>query len=60
MGDNPIQPTPLSVVVAALMMVLDPVKLEQCYLALYNMSIAHMGQGKEDAQVAMKPTISDL
>ena len=39
---------------------LDPVKLEPGYLVLYSMYAAHMGQGKETAQVAMKYTILDL
>ena len=59
-GINPNQPTPLSVAVAASTLELDPVKLEQHYLALYGAYASHMGQGKEAAQVAMKHTISDL
>ena len=59
-GINPNQPTPLSVAVAASTLELDPVKLEQHYLALYGAYASHIGQGKEAAQVAMKHTISDL
>ena len=39
------------------MMGLDPVKL---YLSLCSVYAAHMGQGKQAAQVAMKHVISDL
>ena len=42
------------------MLGLDPVKLEHCYLVLYRLYAAHMGQGKEVAQVATKHAISDL
>ena len=59
-GDNTSQPTSLLVVVAASMMALDLVKLEQRYLILYSVYTAHIGQGKEAAQVAMKHPISDL
>ena len=50
MGDDPNQPTPLAVATAASMMVFDPVKLEQHYLALYSVYTTHMGQGKEAAR----------
>ena len=47
--DNPNQLAPLSVVAVALIMGLDPVKVEQHYLVLYSMYTTHMGQGKEAA-----------
>ena len=59
-GGDPNQPTPLSVALAASMMGLDPVKLEQCYLVLYSIYATHKGQGKEAAQVAKKHMISDF
>ena len=46
--------------VAASILELDPVQLEQHYLALYSIYTAHMGQGSEAAQIAMKRVISDL
>ena len=46
--------------VAASMMELDPVQLEQRYLALYSVYGAHIGQGKDAAQVATKQAISDV
>ena len=59
-GDDPNHPTPLPVAVAASMVGFDPVQLEQHYLVLYSLYTAHMGQGKEAAQVATKQAISDL
>ena len=38
----------------------DPVKIEQCYLALCSVYANHMGQAKQATQVAMKHMISDL
>ena len=42
-GDDPNHPTPLSVAVAASMMGLDLVQLEQHYLALSSVYATHMG-----------------
>ena len=58
--DDPNHPTSLSVAVAASILGLHPVKLEQRYLVLYSMYATHMGQGKEAAQIATKHVISDL
>ena len=49
MGDDPSQPTPLSVEVVAPMIGLDLVDLEQCYLVIYSVYAAYMGQRKEAA-----------
>ena len=57
MGKDLSQPTPLSVATAASMMGLDPIKLEQRYLVLCSIYTAHMVQGKEATEVAMKHVI---
>ena len=41
-------------------MELDPVQLEQRYLAPYSVYTGYMGRGKEAFQVATKHAISDL
>ena len=59
-GDDSNYPTSPSEAVAASMLGLDPIKVEQRYLALYSLYATHMGQGNEAAQVATKHAISDL
>ena len=59
-GDEANQPTLLTIAEVASILRLDPIELEQCYLALYSLYTTHMGQGKEAAQVSTKYMISDL
>ena len=59
-GDDPSQPTPLSVVAVASTMRPCQAGIHTKSSATFSMYASHVGQGKEATQVAMKHTILDL